>query len=160
MKHQIQMLGMAAITFLASCTPKDKNPEIDVNPKTDPMAIQAPIDSAKTKSAAKDDTSENALDWFGTYEAVVPCADCPGIKTDLTLNKDRTFRITEEYLERNVKNQDKGSFDWDTSGKVITLKGKTSNYKYQVGENTLIQLDMSGQPIDGPNSDLYIFKKK
>lgn len=156
----MQILGMAAITLLASCTQKDKNPEIDITAKTDPMAIQAPVDSASTTTSAEGDTSENALDWSGTYTAVVPCADCPGIKTDVTLNKDKTFTLNEEYLERNVKNQDKGSFGWDVSGKVITLKGKNSSYKYRVGENTLTQLDMSGQPIDGPNKDLYVFKKK
>lgn len=160
MKHPMQILGMAAITLLASCTQKDKNPEIDVTTKSDPMAIQDSVDSTDTTTSAKGDTSENALDWAGIYEAVVPCADCPGIKTDLTLNKDKTFSITEEYLERNSKNQDKGSFEWDAAGKVITLKGKDSNYKYKVGENTLTQLDISGQPIDGPNKDLYVFKKK
>ncbi len=160
MKHTMQILGMTAITFLASCTQKDKNPEIDITAKTDPMAIQAPVDSINTDTSAKGDTSENALDWSGTYKAVVPCADCPGIKTELTLNKDKTFRLSEEYLERSVKNQDQGTFQWDSSGKTITLKGKNSNSKYKVGENTLTQLDTSGQPMEGPNKNLYVFKKK
>ena len=147
------------MAFMVSCT-KDKNPEIDVNPKTDPMAIQTPMDTAKTDTGATAHNSENSLDWSGTYEAVVPCADCPGIKTVLTLNKDKTFTISEEYLERKSKNEDKGTFDWDASGSVITLNGKSAKYKYKVGENKIIQLDMSGQPIDGPNKDLYVFTKK
>ena len=100
------------------------------------------------------------MDWAGTYEATVPCADCPGIKTSLTLNDDKTFSINEEYLDRNSKNQDKGSFTWDATGSIITLKGKSANYKYKVGENMLIQLDMEGKEIDGPNKDLYVFRKK
>ena len=72
----------------------------------------------------------------------------------------KTFSISEEYLDRNSKNQDKGSFTWDATGSMITLKGKSANYKYKVGENMLIQLDMEGKEIDGPNKDLYVFKKK
>ncbi|MCS3529728.1 copper resistance protein NlpE [Chryseobacterium sp. JUb7] len=158
MKHQIQILGILGIAFLASCSPKEKPQE--VNPKTDPMAIQTPMDTTKTDTAATAHNSANSLDWNGTYEAVVPCADCPGIKTVLTLNKDKTFTISEEYLERKSKNEDKGNFEWDASGSVITLNGKSAKYKYKVGENSLTQLDMSGQPIDGPNKDLYVFKKK
>lgn len=158
MKNSIQILGIALVSLVVSCTQKDKNPE--VNPKTDPMAIQAPVDSTKTNSVAGADNSENSLDWDGTYEATVPCADCPGIKTTLVLSKDKSFKITEEYLERNSKNEDTGTFVWDSSGSIITLNGKTSKYKYKVGENTLTQLDIEGKPIDGPNKALYIFKKK
>lgn len=141
---------------MVSCTQKDKNPEINPNPKTDPMAIQTPVDTASSGAQH----TENAQDWYGTYEAVVPCADCPGIKTVLTLNKDRTFHISEEYLERKGVSEEKGTFEWDMAGRVVTLKGKTSHYKYKVGDNKVTQLDMSGQPIDGPNKDLYVFTKK
>lgn len=36
-----------------------------------------------------------------TYIGKLPCADCPGIKTEITLNKDKTFMTSEIYLERN-----------------------------------------------------------
>jgi hypothetical protein len=32
-----------------------------------------------------------------------------GIKTILVLSKDKAFKITEEYLERNSKNEDTGT---------------------------------------------------
>jgi hypothetical protein len=34
-----------------------------------------------------------------------------GIKTILVLSKDKSFKITEEYLERNSKNEDTGMFN-------------------------------------------------
>lgn len=155
---KLQILGMAAVVFMVSCTQKDKNPEVGA--KTDSTAIVTPTNSTSADSVATADNSKNSLDWYGTYEAVVPCADCPGIKTVLTLNKDRTFTISEEYLERKGKSEDKGTFEWDAAGRVVTLKGKTASYKYKVGENAITQLDMSGQPIDGPNKSLYVFTKK
>ncbi|KMQ60269.1 lipoprotein [Chryseobacterium angstadtii] len=158
---KIFMFAMASAALLASCNQKEKTVENTVA-TTDSAAVQtAPSDSiTKATPTAAGDTSENALDWPGTYDAVVPCADCPGIKTSLTINNDKTFSITEEYIDRNSKNQDKGTFEWDATGSMITLKGKTANYKYKVGENILIQLDMDGKEISGPNKDLYVFKKK
>jgi len=159
--NKLQISGIAAMAFLASCSPKEKTGDLSsVSPKTDPMAIQTPMDTTSTETAATAHNSQNSLEWNGTYEAVVPCADCPGIKTTLLLNKDKTFSITEEYIDRNSKNNDKGTFDWDATGSVITLNGKSANYKYKVGENKLFQLDMDGKEITGPNKDLYVFNKK
>lgn len=152
---KLQISGIIALAFLASCSQKEKTNEVNASSKTDSIAVQKSIEPAEAAH-----NSQNSLDWNGTYEAVVPCADCPGIKTSLTLNKDKTFTITEEYIERNSKNNDKGTFDWDATGSVITLNGKSAKYKYKVGENKLFQLDMDGKEIDGPNKDLYIFHKK
>ena len=40
--------------------------------------------------------SRNSLDWAGTYEGVLPCADCPGTKTRLTLNQDGSYRLVTQ----------------------------------------------------------------
>lgn len=162
MNSKMFILGIASAVFLVSCNQKEKTTET-TDAATDSAAVQTiPSDSSITKATptAPGDTSENALDWPGTYEAIVPCADCPGINTSLTLNSDKTFNITEEYIQRDSKKQDKGTFEWDATGSMITLKGKTAHYKYKVGENKLIQLDMDGKEIAGPHKDLYIFKKK
>lgn len=162
MKSKVLIAGIGVSLFLASCTKNEKAGEAISSGADSATVVETPPSDSITKATptAAGDTSENALDWAGMYDATVPCADCPGIKTSLTLNNDRTFSITEEYIDRNSKNQDKGSFTWDNAGSIITLKGKTANYQYKVGENILIQLDMDGKEIDGPNKDLYIFKKK
>ena len=61
MKKTIHILGIALVSLVVSCTQKDKNPEVEMNPKTDPMAIQAPLDSTKTNSVAGSDNSENSV---------------------------------------------------------------------------------------------------
>jgi uncharacterized lipoprotein NlpE involved in copper resistance len=149
--NTLKILGIATISLMVSCTQKEKNPKVDPTQKSDSMTVQTPATS---------DNSKNSLDWHGTYEAVVPCADCPGIKTTLTLNENKSFKLEEEYLEKKARNEDQGTFQWDPSGSVITLNGNVAKYKYKVGENTITQLDTNGQPIDGPNKNLYIFKKK
>ena len=43
-------------------------------------------------------TSETALDWAGTYEGTMPCADCEGIETVVELRDDNTFTATYNYV--------------------------------------------------------------
>lgn len=160
MKNKTFLLGAIIALFLTSCSPKEKPQDSSVNLKTDSTLIQKPMDSATTVTVVDGHNSQNSVDWNGTYEGVIPCADCPGIKTSLTLNADNTFSIIEEYIDRKSKNEDKGNFEWDKTGSIVTLTGKTANYKYQVGENHLIQLDLEGKEITGPNKDLYVLKKK
>jgi len=104
-------------------------------------------------------TSQNSLDWAGSYEATIPCADCEGIKTNITLKKDNTFAIASEYINKNTKIEDAGKIMWHDNGSVVHLTGKETNMKLKVGENRLIGLDQEGHEIDGPNAHLYVYNK-
>lgn len=104
------------------------------------------------------DTSQNALDWPGVYEGVVPCASCEGIQTILTLQADNSFELKSIYLGKDESIfKVAGKFDWDSNGSKITLSDGT---KYLVGENQLFMLDMEGNRVSGELEDHYILKKK
>lgn len=46
------------------------------------------------------------------YSGVLPCADCSGIQTDLTLNADGTFVMAQEYLGKpDGQITTKGTYD-------------------------------------------------
>ncbi|MEA1785159.1 copper resistance protein NlpE N-terminal domain-containing protein [Arenibacter sp. GZD96] len=106
------------------------------------------------------DNSNNALDWDGIYEGILPCADCEGIKTRITLNSDGTFNRTQEYLGKN-RNPflSNGKFEWNNKGSIITLSDNIGNQQYQVGENQLFHLDNTGNRIKGSLSEKYILIK-
>lgn len=92
--------------------------------------------------------SQNALDWQGMYSVVLPCADCTGIATNLSLLSNGTYKLQTEYLGKkpNLFAQS-GAFFWNQEGNTITLKGiKPSDApnQYRVGEHQLTQLDMDG----------------
>jgi len=102
--------------------------------------------------------SENSLDWSGTYQGTLPCADCPGIRYVLTLKEDNTYQLKTQYLERSDSvNTDSGTFEWDKSGSQITLANRGE--KFQVGENQLFHLDMEGNRITGNLAEHYILTK-
>ena len=110
------------------------------------------------------DNSETSLDWEGTYSGVIPCADCTGIETQLSLKGDNTYQISWKYLEKNDETYVKeGTFVWDSTGSIITLENvdDTDNFPmmYKVGENSLLQLDLNGNVIAGELADKYILNK-
>jgi len=103
--------------------------------------------------------SQTALDWAGTYEGVLPCADCEGIQTIITLNSDDTFTLSQKYLGKDNVVDDKGSIMWH-DGTIVHLKGTSVDMKLKVGENQLFFLDQEGKVIDGPLKEKYILTKK
>ena len=107
--------------------------------------------------------SRNSLDWDGTYSGVIPCADCPGIETQITLLSNNTFKMTTKYIDRNDTGSDyTGEIQWDKNGGSITLKGldeKDFATQYKVGENALFQLDKEGNVITGNLASNYILTK-
>jgi heat shock protein HslJ len=90
-------------------------------------------------------TSQNSLDWAGTYEGVLPCADCPGIRIRLTLNRDGTYERMTQYLERPGAGETvRGTFEWNASGNAITLDAHGGGQQYSVAEGRLTSLSRDG----------------
>ncbi|MGI2201437.1 copper resistance protein NlpE [Shewanella baltica] len=104
------------------------------------------------------DTSQNSLDWAGSYEGVLPCASCEGIQTLITLQADNSFVQETVYLGKDEKIFKLiGKAVWDDKGQKITLDDGT---QYLVGENQLIMLDTEGKRITGDLAANYVLKKK
>ncbi len=104
-------------------------------------------------------SSRNALDWAGTYRGVLPCADCPGIETVLTLSQDGRYVSRMRYLGRGDQVfTTEGRFEWSAGGDAITLTGDQP-LRYKVGENRLTQLSLDGSPITGALADHYVLAR-
>jgi len=125
--------------FIAGCSPKIKT----------------------TEALPTGDNSMVSLDWNGTYTGTIPCADCQGIETSLTLNKDKTYLLRTKYLGKGDTFLEKsGNFAWNAAGSTITLAGiNNAPSQYLVGEGKLFQLDMSGKRITGDLAEKYVLKK-
>jgi uncharacterized lipoprotein NlpE involved in copper resistance len=102
-----------------------------------------------------------SLDWNGTYKGMIPCADCEGIETWLTLNLDKTYLLKTKYKGKSESVQENsGKFNWNSAGSIITLGGVVNApNQYLVGEGKLFQLDMSGKRITGNLSGNYELTK-
>ncbi|OUL61331.1 copper resistance protein NlpE [Flavobacterium sp. AJR] len=148
MKKQIVTLIMAGL-LMASCKDKD--------------AMKQDTVTQDTIVTHDEHTSQNSLDWVGTYKGIIPCADCEGIEQEITINDDKTFSIKETYLGKTKDNKftDEGTTTWNKEGNIITTitKDKTRTTSYLVGERTLTQLDMDNKEITGPLAKNYILNQ-
>jgi heat shock protein HslJ/uncharacterized lipoprotein NlpE involved in copper resistance len=129
------------------------------------------MSACKTKNAVKPETntiatgdnSSISVDWAGTYMGTVPCADCQGILTRITLKEDNTYNLQIEYVGKGSPAENfEGTFQWDDAGNTVTLGGlkeRSMPSAYMIGENKLIQLDMEGKEITGGLASKYVLAK-
>ncbi len=91
--------------------------------------------------------SRNALDWAGVYEGVLPCADCPGIRTRLTLRQDGTYELSRLVIDRDREPRLAGGrFAWQPGGNAIALEAGHGGQRFAVGEGRLALLDPGAAP--------------
>lgn len=118
---------------------------------------------SKGSAATAADSPKTSVDWQGIYTGVVPCADCDGIFTQITLNKDNTYILKTEYQgKEGLAETIEGTFQWNKAGDIITMDGlneKSMPFAYKVGEDKLIQLDMEGNVISGNLAQNYVLTK-
>lgn len=152
---KILILGLILPMF-ASCEQKNKQKESTENAVVS-ETIEVPL-------GYDDHNAQNSLDYFGSYEGALPCADCEGIKMTVTLNEDETFAVHSAYIKegKEISASDyTGKFVWDKSGSIITLENKKEEpLKFFVGEGQIFLLDKDGNRVEGELSQHYILKKK
>jgi heat shock protein HslJ/uncharacterized lipoprotein NlpE involved in copper resistance len=103
--------------------------------------------------------ARNSLDWAGTYRGTLPCADCPGIETIVTLASDGTFRSRSKYMGRDGPAiEQQGTFSWNAAGNTVTLEGQEP-VQYFVAENRLIRLARDGSRVTGPLAENYVLSR-
>lgn len=114
----------------------------------------------KSETVADMHNAENSLDVDGIYTGTFPAADCPGIETTLTLNKDNTFTLHSVYIDRKDGTfDDKGTYTLDKNLLTLKVDGDSDQY-YKVGENKLFRLDSDKREITGPLAEHYILTKE
>jgi uncharacterized lipoprotein NlpE involved in copper resistance len=145
-----QLLILAGLGLLLACN-QAKPEQADQQPPSTDTSARATI------------TSTDTLAWPGMYKGTTPCADCPGIETTLTLNPDSTYVLNLVYVDAKNKApvEAKGRFRWMPGTNTVVLDGLLNMpSQYSVGQNMLMQMDMTGQPIAGPNAASYILMKQ
>ena len=77
-------------------------------------------------------TPENSLDWYGTYEGIMPAADCPGIYVLLAIDTT-TYEMACKYIDRPGINISMGNFKWNVAGDSLTLLADHRTYRVDGG---------------------------
>lgn len=95
-------------------------------------------------------TSQNSLDWAGTYTGVIQ-EGRKDVKTTLIIDPDYIYEL---HSDGNVQ---KGTFIWLPDGQRISLNINKKKLTLFVSENYMTQVKRSGKKID---TDKYLLVKK
>ena len=126
---------------------------------------------ASTNDDAQISSNANALEpsvlTLGTYDGIMPCADCDGIATSLSLNADGTYDLTTIY-QNSINDVAKDELTYTNSGvyesngdmvKVITpSSGDVLVFKV-LDDNSLLRVAEDGTEPMPELYDNYIFKR-
>ena len=99
----------------------------------------------------------------GTYEGTLPAADCPGIKTVLTINADSTYEIKQDYIDRKDGHDEASGVLQVLDGNVLMLvrpsSGEHTFYKVK-DSKSVVMTDSLGNEAEGEMAKLYVLTKK
>ena len=119
--------------------------------------------SHKTSGKISSDNASNEKteDIGGVYAGLLPCADCPGIETTLTINPDNSFEISQVYIDRDsVPFISSGKITKGDKDNIWVFKNRYNETFYQFEDSVLIMLNKDKERIKGLLEEHYILKKK
>lgn len=153
-KSNLLVFGALALALsFTACKTENKE-------KLEPQTTTEQTTPAQEFTGQDGHTTQNSVDWDGTYQGVIPCADCPGIKVTIVLNPDGTFQREDVYMDKKDGTiNETGSFTWDKTGTIVTLKGKDQTSQFKVQEGNIVMLDTDGNIIEGPLAQNYVLQK-
>lgn len=152
MKRKLIVLTVGALAVLSSCTEK----------KTTANATGKDSTSV-VDTTATDDNYVDLAAVSGTYEGTLPAADCPGIKTVLTIKADSTYQLQQDYIDKKNGHDEASGVFKVLDGKRLMLirpsSGEQTYYKVK-DNNSIVMTDSLGVEPEGETAKLYVLKKK
>lgn len=120
-----------------------------VNSQTDHSAHVTPIDKS--------------LEFHGVFYGYLPCNDCNGIKTTLSLKQNNNYLlVTQPARESSREFYEKGKYSWNDENQtvVLTPNKEAAVHQYHIeSEGTLIQLNSDGARMPSELADRYTLRR-
>ncbi|HSN22699.1 MAG TPA: copper resistance protein NlpE [Methylomicrobium sp.] len=139
------------------------------------MAAQTDIEAqesfakARSKSqmkgqdhSAHQKQADPSEEFHGIFYGYLPCSDCAGIKTTLSLKQKNSYLlVTQPARESSREYYERGKYDWNEENRTVILtptKGGTKIRRFRIEDaGTLIQLNEDGSRITG-DEDSYTLR--
>jgi copper homeostasis protein (lipoprotein) len=148
-----KLLSIAALSVIAIAACK---PQAPAEPATDPAAAVAPAETApvaveSAPAKAAEDVPFDIKGFAGTFSGTLPCADCPGTDTKITLKPDGTYTLHETYQGKKGGFDGDGTWTAEENGERIRLdpnsKSETDRVFAVKSKDEIEILDTEGKPI-------------
>ena len=151
MKRNLMFVAALAAAIMVSCNGK----------KTTQNETNSDSTSVADTTVAAESISLAAV--AGIYEGTLPAADCPGIKTVLTIKADSTYQLQQDYIDKKNGHDEASGVFKVLDGKVLMLVRPSSGEQtyYKVKDNSsIVMTDSLGVEPEGETAKLYVLKKK
>lgn len=146
-KRRMTFLALWLLLGLAGC---DNNLNTQSNLADKLQTKQDPVSPGINNAV-------NSALWQGSYYGTLPCADCSGIKTELTLTGNR-FTLTSVYLDTDTQPDiETGLFSINKTNNHIKL---SNGYLYLWQQDKLYMLDADGNRATGALASFYTLSRK
>ncbi|MES2485868.1 MAG: copper resistance protein NlpE [Bacteroidota bacterium] len=155
----LQIFCLSALLGLAvGCKNEPETPSVE-------QKEQGTLPTVETDSVPKDSVAGAATTgqpaWAGNYSGSLPCGDCKGILTNITLNTDKTYSLSSQYIgKENKPNVYKGTYNLDDKN-IVTLDAEGDHLKFLImePESMLKKLDKFGNDEQGGPEARYFLHK-
>ena len=151
MKRKLIYVAVMAAAIMVSCNGK-KTAQNEAN-----------NDSTSIADTTVADENVDLATVAGIYEGTLPAADCPGIKTVLTINADSTYQLKQDYIDRKDGHDEASGVLEVLDNSVLMLIRPSSGEHtfYKVKDNSsVIMTDSLGNEPEGETAKLYVLTKK
>jgi uncharacterized lipoprotein NlpE involved in copper resistance len=151
LKQKSILVLLSAIVFNPVIAKTDK--DVSTDKKTP---------SSEHKNHSKH-TGESKI-FHGVYYGFLPCKDCEGTKTTLSLKNRNNYLLVTQPAKKSAREFfEKGKYRWDEDAKLITLTSRKKGEikKYQINdEKRITQLSPEGKSLKSKQKNTsYILHK-
>jgi hypothetical protein len=99
--------------------------------------------------AAHQNPADESQEFHGVFYGYLPCSDCDGVKTTLSLQQKRNYLLVIQPAKASSRESfERGKYTWDEKNRTVVLTPKkegASVRRYHIeDEGTLIQLNEDG----------------
>ncbi|MCI7453003.1 MAG: copper resistance protein NlpE [Prevotella sp.] len=149
MKKRFMILAVAAVALMASCGDK-----------------KTARNEASEDSISVADTTAATLDISavaGSYEGTLPAADCPGLKTVITLNADSTYQMQQDAIDRKDGHDEASGIFEINDGNILVLVRPSSGDRTYIkvkDADSIVMTDSVGNEPEGEMAKLYVLTRK
>jgi len=152
MNRKLLLALMASTLAVVACKPQAPAEPVPPSASATP-AIAEPAPAA-TESAPASKAADVPFDmkgFAGTFSGTLPCPDCAGIATTVSLKADGTYALHEAYRGRPDSFDGDGTWTAEENGQRVRLDPNSKSEQdrlFAVKSNDEIEsLDADGKPL-------------
>lgn len=110
------------------------------------------------QAGTEDFQEEFSPDCENVYKGTLPCADCAGIETRLTINKNKRYLYQTRYLGTEQTFTSTGNYTIKEG--ILTIQENNRPLYFLMGKEAAVLLDNDKKPVEGVLAPYYRLKKE